>query len=308
MASRKDGLGLQLPAQHDRPDRPGQAAGRVGGLRDRGRRPALQDQPQRRGDQRVRQHAGQGLRAAAATRTRASASSRRATSACRTTAARTACSTATSASQDLTPGSRRPPTRPGCSRSPATARTRSRSARSTRPATSRSASRSTFEIGGARRRRPDAAAVAAEPSTILPPMIDTPATFRLGTVLVRGHAGDVHQARPLGPGGLHRRDDRLGDADGLERGRQAAEAEPPHDRRRGRRVLGPAHRAQSRSSRPRRSPSASRRKGGPKQRQAHPVGADARLGQARHDDEEDDHASSLVELGAAGHVPAAHRR
>ena len=90
-----------------------EAARRVGGLRDRGRRPALHDQPQRRGDQRVREHAGQGLGPRAATRARRCGSSRRATSACRTTAARTRCSTATSASRTCRRARRRPRTATG---------------------------------------------------------------------------------------------------------------------------------------------------------------------------------------------------
>ena len=60
---------------------------RVERLRDRGRRPDVPDLPQRRADQRVREHAGHRARPAPATRRRSSASSRRASSACRTTAA-----------------------------------------------------------------------------------------------------------------------------------------------------------------------------------------------------------------------------
>ena len=56
-------------------------------------------------------------------------------------------------------------------------------------------------------------------------MIDTPASFRLGTMSLADHPRDVRPPRPEGAGGLHGRDGRLGEADGLERDAQAAEAQ-----------------------------------------------------------------------------------
>ena len=70
-------------------------------------------------------------------------------------------------------GRARAQTRPGRSRSRAPARTRSRSARSTPRATSRRSRRSTSRSARSRRRP-------GEPPRRLPPVTDTPATFRLG--------------------------------------------------------------------------------------------------------------------------------
>ena len=53
-------------------------------------------------------------------------------------------------------------------------------------------------------------------STIMPSMIDFPATFRLGSVTLEAVAGDVRPSRPDRPRGLHRRDGRLVEADGLQ--------------------------------------------------------------------------------------------
>ena len=72
----------------------------------------------------------------------------------------------------------------GVRRSPATARTRSRSARRTRPATRRTrvVRRSTIgEPGGAGPARRRSRSPLAPTSSILPPLIDTPASFRLGS-------------------------------------------------------------------------------------------------------------------------------
>ena len=154
----QDGLGLHLRQQHHRPDRHAEAPA-ASGRTTRSRSSASTSRsPQRRGDQRVGQQAGHELDRGGDPDT-SCASSRGATSACRTTAARTRMQYRDVRVEDLTPGAPSQPTRPGCSRSRASARTRSRSARPTRPATSRSARRSTFEIGGdaADRRRRRAA-------------------------------------------------------------------------------------------------------------------------------------------------------
>ena len=58
---------------------------------------------------------------------------------------------------------------------------------------------------------------------------------------VAHHPGDVRPPRPVGAGGLHGRDGRLGEADGLERDAQAAEAQERDAGQHGRPLLGPAH-------------------------------------------------------------------
>ena len=76
-----------------------QAARPVGGLRDRGRRPALHDQPQRHVINEFDNNPGINSDRGGRPEHDAAAVHRRATSASRTTAARTRCSTATSASR-----------------------------------------------------------------------------------------------------------------------------------------------------------------------------------------------------------------
>ncbi len=69
-------------------------------------------------------------------------------------------------------------------------------------------------------------------SSILPPMIDTPASYRLGRLPAAVSRSTFEPPWPLGPGDLHGRDDRFGHPDALEGRCQAAEAEPTDDRRR----------------------------------------------------------------------------
>ena len=240
-------------------------------------------------DQQVRSTRRARPRAAAATPTRASASSRVATSASRTTAEPTRRSTATSAWRTSTPGATAP-TRPGCSRSRATVSTRSSSARSTRPATSRSASRTTFEIGGLAPPtvERDAAAVAADRRR-------SSADDRHARVLPARHAAVRISRARFARRGLSVPVTCTGAMTGsatltvsASDARQA-QAEPPHDRRRRRALLGRAHGADHAQA-VQGAGAAARAQGRSEEREADPVGADARLGQARHDRDADDHA------------------
>ena len=134
------------------------------------------------------------------------------------------------------------------SRSPAPARTRSRSARSTRPATSRPSSRSTSRSGALRARRvrrppPRSSRCRRRRRRVLPPMIDTPASYRLGSVTSRITRATFARRGLAVPIVLHGRDDRLGEADGLERDASAGckLSQQRRSTRERRALLGPAH-------------------------------------------------------------------
>ena len=134
--------------------------------------------------------------------------------------------------EDLTPGAPKAEDgdRPVRGRR-ARARTRSRSARSTPPATSRPADVRRSRSARDRRRRPP---TTPAPTVVvpLPPVADAAADDRhrrRRSASARSRRSitprDVRPPRPDGAGGLHGRDGRLGEADGLERDAQAAEAQ-----------------------------------------------------------------------------------
>ena len=193
----KTGSVYNFDPDGDRRDRQAERRRRLERLRDRGRRPALPDLPQRRADQRVRQHAGAEL---VARRRPAdpgpAAVRRRASSASRTTAARTSWSTATSASRTCPTtapprGATGPFTVSGTG--PHTVEVRSVDAAGQRGG---QAGRSTSRSGA----RPRPAGSGEPPPGDLPPMLDTPATCKLGSLAGRVAAQAVRQARDQGPG------------------------------------------------------------------------------------------------------------
>ena len=209
----------------------------MGGLRDRGDRPDVQDLPERRVDQHVREHARQGLEpwrrpGHQPASVHAGYIGLQNHGGADTTQYRNI------RVQDLTPGAAT--TNPtGMFTVAGDGRTRWSSARSTRPATSRRRRRATSRSAASRSRHPDAVAVPDDVDDAAA-VIDTPAADRLGKVSSLGPAAT------LTPRGLSVPVACTGAMTGsakltVSARRQAAEARPPHARHQRRPVLGPAH-------------------------------------------------------------------